>query len=125
MRIIRYFFVGAAAAAVDIGVFVILAKAFGLPWFPVALFSFILATLVNYQLSIRHVFSSGVRFAQHHELALVFLVSAAGLVVNQTVLWLLIEKLSWDLVVSKVGATGLVFFWNYTVRRYFIFSNVG
>ena len=122
MRIVRYFFVGGAAAVVDIGVFVFLVKVFGLPWFPVALLSFVLATGVNYQLSIRYVFSSGVRFAQHHELALVFLVSAAGLVVNQTVLWLLIEKLSWDLVLAKMIATGMVFFWNYTIRRYMIFA---
>lgn len=121
MRIVRYFFVGAAAAAVDITVFGILAKVFGLPWFPVAVFSFLLATVVNYRLSIRHVFSSGVRFQQYHELALVFLVSAAGLAFNQTVLWILIEHLSWDLVVAKIAATGLVFFWNYAIRHYFIF----
>ena len=124
MKIVRYFFVGAAAAAVDIGFFAILAKYFGLPWFPVSIFSFVLATLVNYVLSIKHVFSSGVRFARHHEVMLVFVVSAIALAVNQGVLWVLIENWSWNLIIAKIFATGVVFFWNYAARRNFIFNPV-
>ena len=91
MRVFRYFFVGGAAAAVDIGLFGLLVKGVGLPWFPVAIVSFVLATVVNYRLSIRYVFDSGVRFASHHEVLLVFVVSAVGLAINQAVLWVLIQ----------------------------------
>lgn len=121
MRIVRYFFVGAAAAAVDIGVFGVGTKLLGFPWFPVGCLSFVLATAVNYMLSVRHVFDSGVRFHRHHELLLVFAVSGIGLAINQAVLWLLIEKWGWELILAKVGATGTVYFWNYGVRRNFIF----
>jgi putative flippase GtrA len=121
MRIVRYFFVGAAAAAVDIGVFGVGAKLMALPWFPVSCFSFVLATATNYALSVRHVFSSGVRFARHHELLLVFAVSGIGLAINQAALWVLIEKGGWELILAKVAATGIVFFWNYGARRNFIF----
>lgn len=122
MKIVRYFFVGGAAAAVDIAVFGVLTKGFGLPWFPVAVFSFMLATMVNYLLSIRHVFDSGARFARHHEAVLVFVVSGIGLVLNQAILWLLIERLAWDMLLAKIAATGGVFFWNYGMRRNFIFK---
>lgn len=121
MRLIRYFFVGAAAAAVDITIFGVLCVLAGLPWFPVAVFSFVLATAVNYRLSVRHVFASGVRFAKHHEALLVFAVSAIGLAVNQMVLWVLIEYWSWHSLSAKIAATGVVFFWNYGIRRNFIF----
>jgi putative flippase GtrA len=121
MRVIRYFFVGGAAAAVDIGLFVLGAKWLGFPYLPVATVSFVVATAVNYFLSVRHVFESGVRFRKHEEIGLVFIVSALGLAVNQLILWLAVEYVGIELVLSKVCATGVVFFWNYGIRHFFIF----
>jgi putative flippase GtrA len=119
--IVRYFFVGGVAALVDWTLFGVLARWLGLPWFPVALFSFVAATGVNYILSIRHVFRSGTRFSSHHELAMVFLVSGIGLVINQAILWVLIERVHWDMLLGKILATGVTFLWNYSSRRFFIF----
>ena len=123
MKLVRYLFVGGAAAIVDFVLFMLLAWGAGWPWFPTAVLSFSLATLVNYALSIRHVFESGVRFSQGHELILVYLVSAIGLTVNQAVLWFGIETAHIDMLAAKLGATGTVFFWNYAARRYFIFNH--
>lgn len=110
---------------VDISLFMLMAVIIDIHWFVSATISFVLATLVNYFLSIRHVFESGVRFARHHEISLVFMVSAVGLVINQLVLWLSIEQFSIDLLVSKLFATGIVFFWNYGARSKYIFEPVG
>lgn len=125
MKIVTYFLVGATAAAVDIGVFGVLVKVFGLPWFPVAIFSFLLATAVNYVLSIRYVFESQVRFSRQHEISLVFIVSAVGLVFNQLFLWVFIEQWQIDEVIAKIMASVTVFFWNYLSRRTFIFRKPG
>jgi putative flippase GtrA len=122
VKLFLYFLVGGTAAVVDIGVFGLLVKVMGWPWFPVAMFSFVLATVVNYILSIRFVFKSGVRFTRHTELLLIFVVSALGLAVNQAVLWLLIANLHWDPLLAKVTATGSVFFWNYWARRHLVFK---
>jgi putative flippase GtrA len=122
MKVVRYFFVGATAASVDFLIFAILVKGFDFPWFPVAIFSFILATAVNYVLSIRHVFQSGARFTRRTEIGLVFLVSGIGLILNQSVLWVLIEKMIIDVLLAKVLATATVFFWNYGIRHSFIFK---
>ena len=122
MKIFRYFFVGGVAAAVDIGIFAVAVKGFGLDWFFVALLSFMVATTINYKLSIRYVFESGVRFHKQAEVSLVFLVSGMGLVLNQSTLWLLIEMLDIDQVLSKLLATVAVFLCNYTARSRFIFK---
>lgn len=124
MKVVSYFFVGATAAIVDIAVFGVLVKFFQLPWFQVAIFSFVLATAVNYILSIRFVFESQVRFSRHQEISLVFFVSAVGLVFNQFFLWIFIEQWLLDEVVSKIMASGAVFFWNYLARRTYIFRNL-
>lgn len=122
MKLIRYFFVGGAAAAVDFSVFAILVELTRLGWFWSALISFVLATAINYVLSVRHVFESGVRFARHHEVLLVFLVSGIGLAINQTVLYLLIDQQDLNVFLAKVLATGIVFVWNFLARSRFVFS---
>lgn len=123
MKFVRYFFVGGAAAALDFLVFALLTKLDHVPWFWSAFISFTAATLLNYFLSIRFVFQSGVRFSQkHHEVLLVFLVSLIGLAINQLVLWFCIEKLGIGALIAKVIGTGTVFFWNYAARRHFVFK---
>lgn len=122
MKLVRYFFVGAAAAAVDIGLFALLVHAFGFHYLLVGAVTFVLATGVNYALSVRVVFQSGVRFARAQEIALVFAVSAIGLAVNQVVLFVGVEQLSLPPVLAKVMATGTVFFWNYWARAHFVFK---
>jgi len=119
----RYFLVGGVAAAVDIGIFTVFARLLGFPWFPVAVIGFVLATVVNYVLSVRHVFDSGVRFAPRVEIAFSFLVSVVGLGINQAVLWYFIEMAHVDLIIAKLTATGSVFFWNYYGRKHFIFKS--
>jgi len=121
MRIVRYFFVGGIAASIDIGLFFVFAKLVGWNYLLVGAGSFILATLANYVLSVRHVFQSGARFARHHELALVYLVSLIGLALNQTVLYWGAEILLLELMLAKLLATAAVFFWNYGARAHFIF----
>ena len=122
MRIVRYFFVGAVAAAVDIGLFTVFARLLGYNYFVVAGCTFVVATLVNYLLSVRHVFESGARFGRTGEVALVFAVSAIGLAINQGVLFVAVDKLGLDLVLSKILATGIVFLWNYQSRANLVFK---
>jgi putative flippase GtrA len=114
--------VGGIAAAVDVGLFMLFARVLGLPYLRVAAGTFVLATLVNYLLSVRFVFVSGQRFRRRWEIALVYLVSAVGLGINAGILWAAIELAGWGLLAGKLTATGTVFFWNYFARRYFVFG---
>jgi putative flippase GtrA len=118
----RYFVVGGICACVDIGLFMLFAKGLGLPYLRVGAGTFIIATLLNYFLSVRFVFVSGHRFTRRWEVALVFLVSAMGLAVNSGVLWFGVEVMRFGLLLSKLAATGVVFFWNYFARRVLIFG---
>lgn len=122
MKIVRYFFVGGTAAAVDLLLFALLTLVFGVHWFYAAAISFVPATAVNYLLSIRFVFGSQARFARRSEIALVFAVSAVGLAFNELLLWIAIDGLGIPLLVSKVFASGGVFLWNYGLRAYYIFN---
>lgn len=118
----RYFVVGGIATVVDVGLFMLFAQQMGLPYLRVAAGTFVLATLVNYFLSVRFVFVSGLRFRRRHEIALVFLVSGIGLALNQAILWACVELAGLALLFSKLAATAAVFSWNYLSRRHFVFG---
>jgi putative flippase GtrA len=122
MKFIKYFFVGGIAALVDFLIFALFVKILKLPWFISGVTGFFLATLVNYCLSIRHVFTSGARFKKHKEIILIFFVSFIGLIINQLILWQCIVFLLLEPLFAKVIATGIVFFWNYSARNYFVFK---
>jgi putative flippase GtrA len=121
VKIIRYFFVGGVAACVDIGFFLLFAKILGFNYLLVASIGFILATLVNYVLSVRYVFDSGVRFSRKREFALIYAVSALGLLFNLAALYLLVDIARAELMLSKIIATATVFFWNYLARKHYVF----
>ena len=102
--------------------FGILLLAFGTSsWFVAALVSFVVATAVNYVLSIRVVFSTGARFSMRHEIVLVFLASLVGLAINQRALWFFYRVVGWNVLIAKCIATGSAFLWNFSARNSFIF----
>ena len=101
MKIVRYFFVGGAAATVDIGLFFLFAKLLGYNYLVVACVGFTLATAVNYYLSIRFVFRSGARFTRRTELAFIYIVSLLGLALNQAILFALVDSAGVELMLSK------------------------
>ena len=94
MKIIKYFFVGGIAAAFDITFFFIFAKLAGFNYLVVGAIGFVFATLINYFLSVAHVFDSGARFGKNREIFWVFAVSLVGLGINQAVLFMPSESLA-------------------------------
>jgi putative flippase GtrA len=122
LKVVRYAVVGGIATVVDFGIFTLFAVTMAYPYLLVGASSFAAGTLVNYLLSIRFVFASGVRFKRRTELAMVFLVSSVGLALHQLFLYLFVEFLALHLLAAKVLATGLVFSWNFGIRRYYVFA---
>ena len=116
MKILKYGAVGGAAAVLDFIIFAIFAKYLNYNYLLIGAIGFIVATTLNYFLSIRFVFESGARFSFQKEISLVFLISLGGLVINQIVLLGGIGWLGWEMLFVKVCATGTVFFWNFGAR---------
>lgn len=119
-RIVKYFFAGGCAAAVDIGIFLALIS-LGLHYWLAAILSFIIATAANLFLSVHFVFPD--RRTSRTQAALgVYLISGVGLLLNLFILWIGIEQLGSSPVAAKLTATGLVFFWNYFARKQYVFN---
>jgi len=121
-RMARYLIAAVAGAAVDFSVFALLVYGAGVHYLWAGVGGFVVATLANYLVSVRIVFQSGSRFPRLMEIGVVYAVSATGLVWHQILLFLCVERFALHLMLAKMIAVGCVFFWNYSVRRHFVFA---
>ena len=122
MNVVKYFFVGGTAAVVDWTIFTVFAYFLEFNYLVVSAIGFIIATYVNYFLSIRFIFHSGARFAKKIEITSIYIVSAIGLMLHQGVLYCLVDVIHLKLLLAKITATGVIFIWNFGVRNYWIFA---
>lgn len=125
LKFVKYFIVGGIAAIVNLIIFFIFAKVMRYNYFAIGALAFIVATIVNYILSIKYVFKSGIRFGKHKELFWIYVVSIIGLIENEIILYLFASLLHIEIMISQIIAVGAVFFWNYIARNSFVFRSDG
>jgi len=117
----KYFLAGGASALIEWALFALAFYSLGLHHLVSGVLSFLLAVGVNYWLSVTYVFGAGKR-DRNQRIFLLYLVSAIGLGFNLAILEVGISVLELNAMVSKIGATGLVFVWNFLARYFFIFQ---
>ena len=122
-QLFSYFFVGLAAALVEWTSFWVFNSPLRLGIYLSTLLSFLIATSVNWLLGRKTTFKkhSKARDARKDILP-VFLVSGVGLGLNILLMWLFVDRLLWIPLLSKILATGIVFAWNFTSRRFLIYN---
>lgn len=121
-KIVLYFFVGGVAALSDLLIFFVFTKLLGIYYVYIAVLGFIIATFINYLLSIRFVFDPGARFSKLFELGMVYLASLLAFAVHLAILILLIDYFSLEKMISKTFATIGAFMFNYLIRKYYVFA---
>ncbi len=121
IQLAKYVGVGGAAALVEWSSFALLIGFVHLHYLAAVTVSFVVATAVNYVLSARFVFVRG-RHPAHKELLLLYLVSAVGLALNLLFMSFFVGRLSIPAMPAKIASTGLVFFWNFSARKMWVFE---
>ena len=117
----RYLVVGGISAIADWTIFAAMLYGLELHYIAAATISFILATGLNYYLSVRFVFGTGSR-GPRQAMALVYLVSIIGICINLSVLTIGIDFLELHPLISKLFATGVAVFWNFFARYFYVFK---
>lgn len=116
----RYLLVGGLSALADWSIFALMLYGLDLHYILAAAISFVLATGLNYYLSVRFVFGNG-RRKRNQRIFLLYMVSVIGVAFNLGLLTVGIDILSLHPMLSKVLATCSVLGWNFTARYYFVF----
>lgn len=119
-KIIKFGFVGIFSTLLDYIILFVLKEKFYLGVLYASAFSFIISVLFNYTLSMRFVFIDKKDMSKIKEVSIFFLTAILGLIINQMVMYISIEKLKIYYMISKVLATAIVMFWNFASRYIFL-----
>ena len=127
-QFISYFFVGGVAAIVEWVMFFIFANVLQINYFVSTVIAFIFSTTANWILGRITTFKDNNTYKDKKakEAFLVFVVSAIGLLFNLILMYLFVTVMGFDSslgkTLSKIAATGIVFIWNFLIRKLVILS---
>lgn len=124
VQLIRYGFVSVVALAVDFGGMVLLVELLSVHYLVGATMSFTAGLIVNYVLSRLWVFDESRYNSKTSEFVAFSLIGIAGLLINNGIIWLSVEQIGIHYAISKMIATGVVFFWNFGLRKIIVFKQV-
>ena len=127
-QFISYFFVGGVAAIVEWVMFFIFANVLQINYFVSTVIAFIFSTTANWILGRITTFKDNNTYKDKKakEAFLVFIVSAIGLLFNLILMYLFVTVMGFDSslgkTLSKSAATGIVFIWNFLIRKLVIYK---
>ncbi len=104
---------------VDLLVFTVLVTYFDLHYAIAAFIGYMLGLMWNHFLCIIWVFES--KHDRAKEIFMVFAIALGGLLWTWLILYLLIDIAGFDAVISKMISQILVLFWNFTMRKFYVF----
>ena len=126
-QFISYLFVGGVAAIVEWVMFFIFANVLQINYFVSTVIAFIFSTTANWILGRITTFKDNNTYKDKKakEAFLVFIVSAIGLLFNLILMYLFVTVMGFDSslgkTLSKIAATGIVFIWNFLIRKLVIY----
>ena len=127
-QFISYFFVGGVAAIVEWVMFFIFANVLQINYFVSTVIAFIFSTTANWILGRITTFKDNNTYKDKKakEAFLVFVVCAIGLLFNLILMYLFVTVMGFDSslgkTLSKIAATGIVFIWNFLIRKLVIYK---
>ena len=119
-QFILYLVVGGIATVAEWVVFYLLDSKFSLHYVPAVSIAFILSTFVNWVCGKILLFHEKKNLWK--ELTQIYFTSIAGLLMNLLIMWVAFDNLHINKMLSKIIATGIVFFWNFFIRKLVIYE---
>jgi putative flippase GtrA len=116
-----YFVIGGLSSLVEWAAFYAALSFVEMHYIPASACGFAVATYVNYLLSARIGFKKG-KFSGRSELALIYLVSGVGFVINVAFMAGMVELLGLPVMLGKIFGTGVAFIWNFAARQFVVFD---
>lgn len=119
---LKYLVAGGIAFIFDFCITILLYKAFKIHYLFAAGIGVIVGMLIAYLLSIKWVFVNRSVTNNKIELGLFLLIGIIGFSIHEYIMWFSVETILINVPVSKIIATVIVFVWNFTARKIFLFS---
>ena len=122
-QIFRYSVGGNAATLSDFATLTLMTELLNIHYMFSSAVSYIVGVIISYFLNRCWVFHNRKYDKKRKELAIFFFISLIGFFLTNSILFALTEYLNIYYVNSKIFASILVFFWNFTARKYLLFHH--
>lgn len=119
LQFFRYLICGGIATVTDVSLLFVLTHFLHIYYLIAAAGSFLTGTTVNYSLNVVLVFRSSGKIKR--EFPLFALIGVGGLVWTEIIMWILVDKLNFYVMLAKGGAIIFVLMWNFFMRKKFVF----
>jgi len=116
----RALIVGGIAFVADAGLLWIISLT-GLHYLICAVFGFLLGVYVNYVLSVRFVFREKASIGKTGEVTVYVILGVIGLGLTTAFMWFFTDVIGLFFMISKCITTVIVFAWNFTSRKVFLY----
>lgn len=120
LQIFKFIVVGGTATVIDFVVLFILKEFIGLNEIVANTISFTVSVIYNYIASVKWVFDVDQDKSKSKQFITFIVFSIIGLLINNLILWICIDKLSIYYLIGKVIATGIVMVFNFITRKMFL-----
>ncbi len=117
----KYALAGGVAFIVDFLALYLLTSLLHLHYLTSAAIAYMLGSAVHYILSIFFIFGSRSFENRTLEFTIFALIGVFGLGVNEGIMWFFTGRLGVYYLYSKLIATFVIFFWNFSTRKYVLF----
>lgn len=120
LQIFKFIVVGGTATVIDFVVLFILKEFIGLNEIVANTISFTVSVIYNYIASVKWVFDVDQDKSKSKQFITFIIFSIIGLLINNLILWICIDKLAIYYLIGKAIATGIVMVFNFITRKMFL-----
>ena len=119
-QLFLYLIVGGIATLVEWVLFYIFDTKLGIHYMPATALAFMVSTFANWLAGKLILFKDWSNVIP--EIVKIYATSIAGLFFNLVLMWIMVDIMGLQEMVSKIIATGIVFMWNFLIRKYAIYK---
>lgn len=124
-QIIKFAVVGGSAFVIDYGLMVLITEVFSINYLLSNAISFSASVIYNYILSIFWVFDvDSSKSNQCKNLVIFMVLSIIGLLINQLLMWVQVNKLNIFYMIAKIFATVVVMVYNFISRKIYLEAKI-
>lgn len=121
IELFLYLIVGALATVVEWAAFYAFDLIFGIHYTFSTALAFVLSTFANWAFGKLILFRKKSQNVAS-EIFKIYLISVLGLLMNIAIMFVAVEKIGIHDMISKIIATGIVFVWNFLIRKLWIYK---
>lgn len=119
-QILKFGIVGGIATIIDWIIYYLLYNYLGINPLIANILSFSISVIYNYIASVKWVFNVNENKSKLRMFIEFILFAVLGLILTELLLWIQIDKLNINKMISKIIATGIVMIFNFVTRKIFL-----